>query len=216
MPRVENGSLLLGRLMGVPVRIHWTAPVGAFVFTGMSFVPERWAAFFALILLHEMGHALVVKAVRAEATGVELTGYGGYCQWRGDVSPVGRAAIAWGGVWAQMLLLLCAEAYVRLVGWPGTALGHVAVSTALGANLSMIVFNLVPLPPLDGSEAWPLPYLLGQRLRARLSGRGGGISATPAVLSEPEHEDDVPADRQTEVEALVSSMLEEAKKEPPP
>ena len=117
---------------------------------------------FGLVVIHELGHAAVVKAVGARPVSIDLTGFGGLCRWDGRVSLISRSAIAWGGVAAQLVLLGAVElGGPRLpteVFWLGTI-----------SNAWMIAINLLPIEPLDGAEAWPLPWLLGIALRKRLS-----------------------------------------------
>ncbi|MBL8950305.1 MAG: hypothetical protein JNK82_05990, partial [Myxococcaceae bacterium] len=127
--------------------------------------------------------------------------------WQGDVSPKGRAAIAWGGIWAQLLVLAAAEAWLRAVGAPSSFTALRIVSTLIEANLWLIAVNLVPLPPLDGAEAWRLPILLGRALRQ------GEPTPPPAVPQGTTHDDDFEAGaRRDEVKAIVSSLLDEARK----
>ena len=205
----ERGGLNLGRIAQVPIRLHWTALVGAFVFTGFGYDPIAWACFFGLVIVHELGHAITVKAAGGRATLIELTGYGGLCHWRGDVTPIGRAAIAWGGVWAQLILLAGAEAYLSVFGMP---FSHVALSiftTLTDSNAWLIAVNLVPIAPLDGAEAWRLPILVGRSLR--------GTPPNVALPLAPEgasHDEAFEAGtRRDEVKAIVSNLLDEARKE---
>src|SRR5262249_2370831 len=159
-----------------------------------------WLCFFGLVLLHELGHALVVRAVGCRPVAVELTGYGGLCHWQGDPTPIGRAAIAWGGVWAQLLVLFAAEAYVWLNGLPyRSGAGVIVLSPLIFATAWMIAFNLVPLPPLDGVEAWRLPVLLGRALRGQ-SSRAVQMPAAP--ISDRRDEAFEAGERREEVRAV--------------
>lgn len=105
LPAMGNWAWKVGSWRGVPIRIHASTPIGLYAFSGFRFIPEWWACTLALVLLHELGHALAVRLVGGKATEVMLTGFGGHCGWVGEVSPLGRAAIACGGVAAQLALL---------------------------------------------------------------------------------------------------------------
>jgi hypothetical protein len=73
----------------------------------------------------------------------------------------------------------------------------------------MIAVNLVPIPPLDGAEAWRLPILLGRALR-----RGPVRAVLPPAPGPGGHDDDFEAGhRRDEVKAIVSNLLDEARKE---
>src|SRR5688572_21328022 len=106
----DRGFVNLGVWRRVPVRMHWTAPVGAFVFGGLQFAPAVWFAFLALVLVHELGHAYLVRRYGHHVMAIDVTGFGGLCRWFGSATTHERAAIAWGGVGAQALLLLVAGA----------------------------------------------------------------------------------------------------------
>ncbi len=208
MALFQRGGLNLGRIAGVPLRLHWTALVGAFVFTGFRFDPVTWGTFAALILAHELGHALVVKAAGGTPTLIELTGYGGLCHWRGEVSAISRACIAWGGVWAQLLVLAAAEAWQYSAGMPETFTGVRVLTTLIDSNTWMIALNLLPIPPLDGAEAWRLPILLGRSLRK------GPVSNVLPSVPHPGSSDEAfeAGARRDEVKAIVSNLIDEARK----
>src|SRR4051812_22189782 len=104
----QSGHLTLGRLGGAPLRIHWSTPIGAFVLTGLSYVPGAWLGFVLLVLVHERGHAMLVRLFGGRVVSIDIHGVGGECRWQGHVSDRKRAAIAWGGVLAQAFLLLIA------------------------------------------------------------------------------------------------------------
>jgi Zn-dependent protease len=174
---VERGFLVVGPFGGarprVQLRIHWSLPLGAAVFSHVShvshfeLVPAFWAAYVLLIFLHEVGHAVVVLACRRRVLALDVHGFGGTCHWDGAVTPMQRAAIAWGGVWAQALVLAATHAVLAVAGPPTTASGAQLVSAFAHTNLYLIALNLLPLPPLDGAQAWRIVPLVRDRLRVR-------------------------------------------------
>lgn len=162
----SGGYWTMFRLRGVPVRVHWSVPLGMLVFTGFRVAPGAWAAFFVLILAHELGHAAMVLASRAQVLSVEVSGIGGLCRWRGSVTSIQRAVIAFGGVWAQLLLLVVALVLTRVAPPSSLFLDHF-LGVMIETNLFLMAVNLLPVVPLDGSEAWALFPLLYQRWRGR-------------------------------------------------
>jgi hypothetical protein len=162
----RRGFLQLGPLGGVAVRLHWTLPLGAFALSGARVDPLLWLSVLGLISIHELGHLAVVKAVGAQPVTIDLMGYGGACRWNGSPSAIGRAAIAWGGIAAQLVLLALIQLCVAIapdllparIIWVGTI-----------ASSWLIALNLLPIAPLDGAEAWHLPWQLGLAARHRLS-----------------------------------------------
>jgi Zn-dependent protease len=203
--RFESGFLVVGRLYGVPIRVHWAMPLGALWFSRFHVEPVIWAAFFGLVLAHELGHALVVRANRARATSVEVHAFGGLCRWRGEVTPLGRAAIAWGGIWAQMVVLALALLWAGLAGPAGSDAEWQVRSVCVSSNLWMIALNLLPIPPLDGSEAWKLFPLLRTRIRRRWWKAAYGAPPRKPV---PPMDPDGPVP--PEVESLVDRIVSDA------
>lgn len=163
----SRGFLTVARVRGIPVRFHWTTPLCAIIAGRLEFVPALWAGYILLVLLHEIGHAAVVRYYGHEVESIDVHGFGGLCRWSGSATPIERAAIAWGGVWAQMVIFVAAHA-VNLAWGPAASgpvgqLFHVATTV----NLWVMAINLVPLPPLDGAEAWSLFPLLWARRRLK-------------------------------------------------
>jgi membrane-associated protease RseP (regulator of RpoE activity) len=161
-----RGYFTAGRWRGIPIRIHWTAPLGALLWTGGSPSLTRIGAFLFVILVHELGHAVLVRWARARVTEITIHAMGGECWWQGEATPIQHAVIAFGGVWAQALL--AAGTYLFTLGSPPEstmALNLVDMFTRY--SLYNAAFNLVPVPPLDGSKAWKLFPLLLARARSR-------------------------------------------------
>jgi Zn-dependent protease len=163
----DGGYLTLGRLRGAPVRVHWSAPVGALFFGQFRFVPGFWVAFLGLILAHEIGHALMVIACGGRVRGVLVTGLGGECQYDGAVTQTQRSLIAWGGVLAQLGVLLVAGVLLLILGTPTSAFLADVADACVSYNLMLMALNLLPFGPLDGREAWKLVPLLRARWNAR-------------------------------------------------
>lgn len=166
-------SLPLFRWRGVPVRLHWTAPIGLYIFGGGRW----WGALGALILIlaHELGHAWMVRRFGLRATGVLLHGFGGECRYEGAATAREDALIAWGGVMAQGLLLAGALLYGALAGPPVGAADAILRDTFVQWNVYLIVLNLLPMEPLDGARAWrafPLYFSATPSARRRAERRG--------------------------------------------
>lgn len=150
----RRGYLTIGRLYGAPIKLHWSIPIAAFVFCGFRWSPGFIVGFTLLILTHELGHAAVVRFFGLDVQVVEVTGLGGACHWAGNASPFEESLIAWGGVFAQLLLLGATLIWLRIVGAPTTLLSAQVASVFYGTNLWLIAINLVPVRPLDGARAW--------------------------------------------------------------
>lgn len=192
---------------GVPLRIHASTILGLYVFSGFQFVPMLWLLSLGLVLLHELGHAAVVLRVGATPVEIMLTGFGGHCAWQGHVRPVDRAAIAFGGVAAQLLLFAIVQAVAFLGLWPHGTFAAQAWWMFTTSNLWLVVLNLLPFKPLDGVEAWALPYLWGQAARERLTKRR---------FRDAKGRTDVGLDAEAQAARVAAELLENARREPPP
>jgi Zn-dependent protease/CBS domain-containing protein len=196
-----NDSVHLGRLAGIRVGAHWSLLV-VFALITWSLataqlpveVPGQPAAaywtvaaitallFFASLLAHEMGHALLARRLGIEIEGITLWLFGGVARFRADASGPGAefriAAIGPGVSLALGLVFLAVAVALRSAGAPALV---AAAATWLGVvNLLLGVFNLLPAFPLDGGRV--LRALLwmrsGQLRRATVTAaRIGGVLA---------------------------------------
>jgi Zn-dependent protease len=163
-----DGYFRVGRLAGVDLRLHWSVPVGALVFGSLHFEPILWLAYMGVIVVHELGHALLVKAVGHRLVGVDLTGFGGHCRHRGKADALEQAIIAWGGVLAQTALLLATLLVVAVLGHATGHAGSLIEHAFVEINLWIVGMNLLPFAPLDGAHAW--------RIFSELTARGWTFS----------------------------------------
>ena len=65
----------------------------------------------------------------------------------------GAALIAVAGPLTNLLLAFMAFAVYMLVGTPQEGVGALIIHALVYVNLGFFVFNMIPLPPLDGSRA---------------------------------------------------------------
>ncbi len=162
-----NGWWSIGRVRGVPVRVHWSALAGAVWVSGFRFAPGAWLGFVLLILAHELGHALLIRAAGQHVLGIDVHAIGGECRWTGRATPLQRAWIAWGGVIAQVVLFALALPLGWLLGGALGAFGRDLVYALTWTSLWIAAVNLIPIAPLDGAQAWRLPPLLASWWRSR-------------------------------------------------
>jgi hypothetical protein len=214
---VRNGYLTLGRWRGAPVRAHWTLPVGALVFSQGRFVPGFWLGFFSLVLVHELGHAIMVRRQRQSVVSIDIHGLGGVCRWSGDPTAVARAWIAWGGVMAQGVALVAAYVLLAVAGPPETAFTGQLAYAFTSTNIWLIAINLIPVAPLDGAEAWKLPGLLARRRRTERhdrDARAGGFEAEREAATLDRFSGEAPEAVKTAVEDALRRLGEDPKKPP--
>jgi Zn-dependent protease len=168
MENLQRESWYIGNLVGVPIFLHWTA-----LFLVMLVVAGGWNAgpdwiilhlvwLIAGIVLHELGHGLMAKALGAFGITITLWAFGGLCSSRRDSARVGRelAIVAAG---PAVSLALCAGCWA-LLEWlrlnqpgllssaTGPSLLRDALAVGFAVNLSLFIFNMLPIFPMDGGQ----------------------------------------------------------------
>jgi len=150
----------------VPVYVHWSALgvfawamlAGLLVNPGMLLVAP---GSLLLMAVHELGHLEIARRRGHRGIRIDIYPWLGLCHVDAPENRRDDLEIAWGGVLAQAPLLLLAVA-VEPLRDTIPALG--SVSFVFGyLNTLMILFNLLPIAPLDGHKAWRLVPLLLRR-----------------------------------------------------
>jgi Zn-dependent protease len=149
-------------------------------------------SFFASVILHELGHALMARRHGLDVVGIDLWGLGGLTRMRELPRTAGaQLQVAIAGPLVTLVVIIVAAVAANLV-YPGahftevaTGGGHatpvfVWLSWVATVNLVVLLFNLVPAFPLDGGQIaqaliW---WRTGDRNRAtRWTGRAGQLFA---------------------------------------
>ncbi|MGF1468371.1 MAG: metalloprotease [Sandaracinaceae bacterium] len=151
----ERGYWTAFHLRGIPIRFHWSLPILMLLLSGGRILPGVWLGFVLMILIHELGHALLVRTEGHHVHAVDVHGLGGVCRYSGHVTPRSRSWIAWGGVLGQALLIPVGLALMYLGPLRSPFVASLAY-TWVYYNVFLIVLNLLPFPPFDGAEAWKL------------------------------------------------------------
>jgi Zn-dependent protease len=182
----DGHYLHVGRIGGVAFRAHWTLPIGLLALGGFQFNPVVWVSLLAITVIHESGHAVMANAFGLAPRSIDVHGVGGRCIYEGYViSDVARSAIAWGGVLAQVILFVLARRIGELAGDSGGPHFLLAIGMLTGWNAFIAALNLLPIPGLDGAEAWRLfrwanIARLGHRVRARARRIRARLSVLPS------------------------------------
>ena len=159
-----RGSFRLFRAAGINVYLHWSWFVVAFVqiryredvYQSPAWKVAEYLALFAVVLLHEFGHALACRSVGGMADTIVLWPLGGVAY----VAPPPRpGAVLWSIVAGPLvnavltLPLFGLFALSRAQGW-GETHADVArfVEWLAWSNLVLLIFNLLPIYPLDGGQ----------------------------------------------------------------
>lgn len=191
-PDFLSWGLKVGRIAGIVIRIHWillgmwllrfhecfTLQVGRGIAAGLF--AAYVAGVFGIILLHELGHCFAARRLGGDADHILLWPLGGL------------AYVSVPDHWRANFLVALAGPLVNvgilLIAWPTLAifepeLGPAALSgrwfvwwnmlqwVFVDFNLVILIFNLIPLYPLDGGRMF---HALAWRYQDRRGGYGMG------------------------------------------
>lgn len=171
---MEQNHWQLGRWAGIPVSMHWTVLI-VFAWLYLFFwdllaTAIAALAFFALLVAHEFGHVAALRLKKIGVESIELNGLHGRTA-HGWASAGDDILVAWGGVAAQLVVLLLALPAMYLLplqSLPGLALvvGPL-LFVFVKLNIFLMVVALLPLGPFDGYRAWAVIPWLRKKLRQR-------------------------------------------------
>jgi Zn-dependent protease len=178
----------LGRLLGFPVRLDLSWFAGLAVLVVLS--RELWSpglagvaavglstvfalAFFGCVLVHELAHALVARAVGVPTDEIRLFVFGGVARIAGEpADPGAEVLVAMAGLF-------------DLASWSVAGSGGDLLAMLFLGNLVVAGFNLLPGFPLDGGRvARALVWrATGRRLLAtRVTALAGRALAAVLIL----------------------------------
>src|SRR3954469_21889611 len=146
--------------------------------------------FYASLVLHELGHALVARRQGIQVERIELWFFGGLAQLRGEPrSPGAEFAVAAAGPLVTLIVFFVCAGAAALVdssshfidaatlrASTSSSPAYVLLSFVAAMNALLFVFNLAPGFPLDGGRLRLATAckLTGGRNRAlQIAGRGG-------------------------------------------
>ncbi|MGA2205273.1 MAG: site-2 protease family protein [Terracidiphilus sp.] len=164
MPRFFQGSIRLGRVAGIDLFLHWSwFIVAAFEieshagrYSSVVWNVLEYLALFAIVLLHEFGHALACRSVGGTANRIMLWPLGGVA----FVNPPQRPgatlwSLAAGPLVNVALLPLFGMAFAAASGsgWAQTMPdAYTLLASVCLINKVLLIFNILPIYPLDGGQ----------------------------------------------------------------
>jgi Zn-dependent protease/CBS domain-containing protein len=169
------GTIPIFRVLGVPVRLHFTFVLLVVFIAVQVFGGKNSSAGFALflvgslasVLLHEFGHAIVASRFGVRTREIVMFPIGGLARMERPLPPAAEIMVALAGPFVNLVLACAVFAYmvqsketavigVRDFLQPG---GKSVPALLLYGNILLAFFNLLPAFPMDG----------GRVLRALLS-----------------------------------------------
>jgi len=199
-PAAGRWAWRVGRIFGIDIYIHatfalllgWVAfshvagGVGA-VWRGLALV----IAVFAIVVVHELGHALVAKRFGVRTRDITLLPIGGVARLeRMPEKPIEELLVAAAGPAVNIVLALLLWAVLAFSGASTSPVGIGVVGGSfltklMWVNVSLAAFNLLPAFPMDGGRvvraalALKMDYVRATEIAARL---GQGMALLFGVL----------------------------------
>lgn len=158
---LSNGSLRLFRVAGIQVSLHWSwLLVAVWQITSRHDFYEspiwkvaEYVGLFVIVLLHEFGHSFASKQVGGESRDILLWPFGGIAFVKVPPRPGAELWSIAAGPLVNVVLVpvLFAAGLAARVMLPGSDL-TLFLSRIFYTNLLLLVFNLLPIYPLDGGQ----------------------------------------------------------------
>lgn len=199
MASLPTSGFRLFKAFGIQVYVHWSWLVVAMIeiqvrkssYSSLGWNIAEYLALFAIVTMHEFGHSLACRSVGGQADRIMLWPLGGVA----FVQPPPRpGAVLWsiaaGPLVNVVLIPVLIAAMVATGAWTvwweagrSTDLQHfVTVLTFI--NLSLFIFNMLPIYPLDGGQILRalLWFMIGQRRSLLVASVIGLIGAGAGVI----------------------------------
>src|SRR6202140_450274 len=164
MPSSSQGSIRLFRFSGIDVFLHWSwFQVAAYEiqtrkgsYSSITWNVLEYLALFLIVMIHEFGHALACRQVGGRADQIVLWPLGGVAY----VDPPPRPGATLWSIAAGPLvnvallpILFIAFTLGKSLGWAQTFPdAYRLVRSILVLDIGLLVFNILPIYPLDGGQ----------------------------------------------------------------
>ncbi len=158
----KDGSFKLFRFAGIDVFLHWSwFLVAAYLVSGRNSVYSsfiwnilEYLALFGIVLMHEFGHSLACRQVGGQANQIVLWPLGGVAY----VAPPPRPGPTLWSIAAGPLVNVVLIPILAALSWAAGSWGsampnlYELIRTISLINLVLLIFNLLPIYPLDGGQ----------------------------------------------------------------
>ena len=158
---MDDNHWSLGTWGRIPVAMHWTVLLVFawmyLMFGSVTVMLVASAAFFVILVVHELGHVVALRMRKVPIDRIILYGIHGETS-HAFAGPGGEIAVAWSGVAAQLVLLALALAVVEFADFSAVPLLGAILEPAwvvlVKFNIFVMVVALLPIGPFDGRVAW--------------------------------------------------------------
>jgi Zn-dependent protease/Tfp pilus assembly protein PilF len=196
MNRITAGSWPLFRIAGIQVYLHWTWLAVAYFeivnrvnrYQSMTWNVIEYLALFAIVLLHEFGHALACRQVGGQADRIMLWPLGGVAFVQPPPRPGAHLWSIAAGPLVNVILVPITITAVVIATRAGLGLDHRDFVHFLYSisviNIVLLLFNLLPIYPLDGGQILQalLWFVIGRARSLMVSGILGLVAAAAVIV----------------------------------
>ena len=195
----QGGSIRLFRIAGIEVFLHWSwflvaiyeVQIWRSMFSSPAWAALLYLGLFVLVTMHEFGHALACRQVGGRADRIVLWPLGGIA----FVNPPQRAGAMLWSIAAGPLVNVLLLPILTFILHAGVSAGlvntnHDAYLVLLWIwriNLGLLLFNLLPIYPLDGGQIlrailwFPLGQIRSLFIATAVGFAGGGALVLFAI-----------------------------------
>lgn len=152
-----SGSFRLFQLFGINVYLHWSWFIMFWYVTSLKGGTQLWnivsfLTIFAIVVMHEYGHALACRSVGGRAERIALWPLGGVA----FVDPPQRpGAVLWSIAAGPLVNVALIPVLIGLMFvFAGDGSGPIAhyLDWVFRFNFIILIFNMLPIYPLDGGQ----------------------------------------------------------------
>jgi Zn-dependent protease len=159
----RQGSIRLFKLFGITVYLHWAWFIAIYWFVSQAkgYSSPVWSvlegiSLFAIVLIHEFGHQLACRSVGGQTHDIVLWPLGGVAY----VSPPQRPGAQLWSIAAGPLVNVILFPILSAALWLGAHAAEIDsppdwfrfINNVWAINLVLLVFNMLPIYPLDGGQ----------------------------------------------------------------
>lgn len=160
MPNPQEGSFPLFRFKGIQVSLHWSWLLVAFyqikqqdgIYSSIYWSIAQYLSLFAIVLLHEFGHALATRQVGGKSENILLWPFGGIAFINAPPRP---GAFLWAiaaGPLVNVALIPVFWLFRRSLPADASQDLEIFAIVMQSINILLLKFNILPIFPMDGGQ----------------------------------------------------------------
>jgi Zn-dependent protease len=185
MNGIRRNAIRLFRFNGIDLSLHWSwFLVAAYeisdrqrAYSSITWNILEYLALFLIVMLHEFGHALACRQVGGIANQIVLWPLGGVAY----VNPPQRPGATLWSIAAGPLVNVGLVPILKILGVLMRSQGlsqqmpnaFLLLRTVALINMGLVIFNMLPIYPLDGGQILRSLSLVRHRPRAQFNGGHG-------------------------------------------